>query len=57
MIGNGIACIVVGHWMKDVNNDDLNRVMHPDNRHLADQAAAALEAEQIASAKAKSEHS
>ena len=57
MIGNGIACIVVGHWMKDVNNEDLNRVMHPDNRHLADQAAAALEAEQIASAKAKSEHS
>lgn len=39
MIGNGIACIVVGHWMKDVNEDELNEVMHPDKVHLADAAA------------------
>lgn len=39
MIGNGIACIVVGHWMKDVNDEELNHVMHPDNRHLAEAAA------------------
>lgn len=38
MIGNGIACIVVGHWMKDVNDKELNDVMHPDRRHLADAA-------------------
>lgn len=57
MIGNGIACIVVGHWMKDVNEEELNRVMHPDNRHLADTAAAEHELEQIASAKAKNPHS
>lgn len=56
MIGNGIACIVVGHWMKEVDNEELNHVMHPDNRHLADEAAAAQEAEQIASAKQKNTH-
>ena len=56
MIGNGIACIVVGHWMKDVNEEQLNEVMHPDNRHLAEAAASAQEMEQIASAKAKYEH-
>ena len=48
MIGNGIACIVVGHWMKDV--------MHPKNRHLAEAAASAQELEQIAGAKAKYDH-
>lgn len=52
MIGNGIACIVVGHWMKDVNEDQLNEVMHPKNRHLAEAAASAQELEQIAGAKA-----
>lgn len=56
MIGNGIACIVVGHWMKDVNEDQLNEVMHPKNRHLAEAAASAQELEQIASAKAKYDH-
>lgn len=56
MIGNGIACIVVGHWMKDVNEDQLNEVMHPKNRHLAEAAASAQEMEQIAGAKAKYEH-
>ncbi len=56
MIGNGIACIVVGHWMKDVNEDQLNEVMHPDNRHLAEAAASAQEMEQITSAKAKYDH-
>lgn len=56
MIGNGIACIVVGHWMKDVNEDQLNEVMHPKNRHLAEAAASAQELEQIAGAKAKYEH-
>ena len=53
MIGNGIACIVVGHWMKDVNEEQLNEVMHPDNRHLAEAAASAQEMEQITVAKAK----
>ena len=56
MIGNGIACIVVGHWMKDVNEDQLNEVMHPKNRHLAEAAASAQEVEQIAGAKAKYDH-
>lgn len=56
MIGNGIACIVVGHWMKDVNEDQLNEVMHPKNRHLAEAAASAQELEQIAGAKAKNDH-
>ena len=56
MIGNGIACIVVGHWMKDVNEDQLNEVMHPKNRHLAEAAASAQEMEQIAGAKAKYDH-
>lgn len=56
MIGNGIACIVVGHWMKEVDNDRLHHVMHPDNRQDADAAASALEAEQIASAKEKNPH-
>lgn len=56
MIGNGIACIVVGHWMKDVNEDQLNEVMHPKNRHLAEAAASAQELEQIAGAKAKYDH-
>ena len=27
MIGNGIACVVVGHWCKEVDNDKLARVM------------------------------
>ena len=56
MIGNGIACIVVGHWMKDVNEDQVNEVMHPKNRHLAEAAASAQELEQIAGAKAKYDH-
>ena len=56
MIGNGIACIVVGHWMKDVNEDQLNEVMHPKNRHLAEAAASDQELEQIAGAKAKYDH-
>ena len=56
MIGNGSACIVVGHWMKDVNEDQLNEVMHPKNRHLAEAAASAQELEQIAGAKAKYDH-
>ena len=56
MIGNGIACIVVGHWMKDVNEDQLNEVMHPKNRHLAEAAASAQDLEQIEGAKAKYDH-
>ena len=56
MIGNGIACTVVGPWMKDVNEDQLNEVMHPKNRHLAEAAASAQELEQIAGAKAKYDH-
>ena len=27
MIGNGIACIVVGHWLKEVDNDVLKRTL------------------------------
>lgn len=27
MIGNGIACVVVGHWCRDVDNDRLHKVM------------------------------
>ena len=27
MIGNGIACVVVGHWCRDVDNDRLYKVM------------------------------
>ena len=45
MIGNGIACIVVGHWMKEVDNERLNYVMHPKNRHEANAAADALESQ------------
>lgn len=29
MIGNGIACIVVGHWLKEVDNDALKRCWAP----------------------------
>ncbi len=31
MIGNGIACVVVGHWCKEVNNTKLHEVLlnHP----------------------------
>lgn len=47
MIGNGIACIVVGHWVKDVNEKELQHVMHPDNRHLADAAARKAEQELV----------
>ena len=57
MIGNGIACIVVGQWMKDVNEDQLNEVMHPDKRHLAEEAAMTREAEQIADSKQKNSSS
>ncbi len=28
MIGNGIACVVVGHWCKDVDEKKLRAVMH-----------------------------
>ena len=28
MIGNGIACVVVGHWCREVDNDKLKVVMH-----------------------------
>lgn len=27
MIGNGIACIVVGHWVKEVDNVRLHQVL------------------------------
>ena len=27
MIGNGIACIVVGHWLKEVDNDRMKRTL------------------------------
>lgn len=27
MIGNGIACIVVGHWLKEVDNDVLKKTL------------------------------
>ena len=27
MIGNGIACIVVGHWLKEVDNDALKKTL------------------------------
>lgn len=47
MIGNGIACIVVGHWVKDVNEAELNHVMHPDNRHLAEAAVAGAESKHL----------
>ena len=57
MIGNGIACIVVGQWMKDVNEDQLNEVMHPDKRHLAEEAAMNMEADQIAASKQKNSYS
>lgn len=29
MIGNGIACVVVGHWCKEVDNNKLRAVMGP----------------------------
>lgn len=53
MIGNGIACIVVGHWVKDVNEEELNRVMHPENRHLAEAAVAGSEAKHLGLPKKK----
>ncbi len=28
MIGNGIACVVVGHWCREVDNEKLKAVMH-----------------------------
>ena len=27
MIGNGIACIVVGHWLKEVDNDKMKKTL------------------------------
>ena len=27
MIGNGIACVVVGHWCKEVDNTKLKAAM------------------------------
>lgn len=34
MIGNGIACVVVGHWCKEVDNDKLHEVLqsHPKDK-------------------------
>ena len=32
MIGNGIACVVVGHWCKEVDNNKLHAVMGPKRR-------------------------
>lgn len=33
MIGNGIACVVVGHWCKEVDNDKLKAVMHSKKKY------------------------
>ncbi len=33
MIGNGIACVVVGHWCKEVDNEKLKVVMHSKKRY------------------------
>lgn len=32
MIGNGIACVVVGHWCSDVDNEQLRKVMGFDKK-------------------------
>lgn len=34
MIGNGIACVVVGHWCKEVDNEKLHEVLqsHPKDK-------------------------
>lgn len=33
MIGNGIACVVVGHWCREVDNDKLKVVMHSKKKY------------------------
>lgn len=43
MIGNGIACIVVGKWVKEADMEKVHKHTHPDYRHLADEAIEAFE--------------
>lgn len=33
MIGNGIACVVVGHWCREVDNDKLKVMMHSKKKY------------------------
>lgn len=42
MIGNGIACIVVGRWVKDADMEKINLNMHPNRRHLVREALEAI---------------
>lgn len=43
MIGNGIACIVVGNWVKEADMETVKKHTHPAYIHLAEQALEALE--------------
>ena len=33
LIGNGIACVVVGHWCREVDNDKLKVMMHSKKKY------------------------
>ena len=39
MIGNGIACVVVGHWCREVDNSKLKAVMHSRRAYHEGQAS------------------
>ena len=43
MIGNGIACIIVGQWVKEADMEKVQKHTRPEYFHLAEQAMEALE--------------
>lgn len=43
MIGNGIACIIVGQWVKEADMEKVQKHTHPKYFHLAEEAIEALE--------------
>lgn len=45
MIGNGIACIVVGKWVKEANVETVRSRIHPSASHLVEEALEAFEAD------------
>lgn len=45
MIGNGIACIVVGKWVKEADIQTVSSMIHPSSAHLVEEALEAFEAD------------
>ena len=43
MIGNGIACIIVGQWVKEADMEKVQKHTRPEYFHLAEQAMESLE--------------